>query len=126
MSIRVGSQSWKTKQPYESLSKMRNVKQRDFESDPFKLKPTIGSYYLTMDGEPEPEAMLKSKADDAAREALRQLLVTNPKLGINKICEALRKQGQGKGPNWVRVERAKLLGDGGMAPKDPCTMQHVL
>jgi hypothetical protein len=38
------------KKPYESLSKMRNVKQRDFESDPFHLKPTPGSYYLTMDG----------------------------------------------------------------------------
>lgn len=50
-----------TSKPYESLSKVRNVKQRDFETDPFRLKPTRDSYYLTMDGEPAPEAEIKAK-----------------------------------------------------------------
>jgi len=99
-----------TKKPYESLSKMRNVKQRDFESDPFKLKPAVGSYYLSMEGEPEPEAVLKGKAEDAAHEALRQLLAANPKLGINKICSALRAGGNGRGPDWVKAARAAILG----------------
>jgi hypothetical protein len=98
------------KKPYESLSKMRNVKQRDFESDPFKLKPTIGSYYLTMDGEPEPEAVFKIKADKAAMDSLSKLLAANPKMGINKICDAMRKEGNGRGPNWVKLARVTLLG----------------
>ncbi len=55
------------KKPYESLSKMRNVKQRDFESDPFHLKPTPGSYHLTMDGDPAPEAVIKDRKELAAR-----------------------------------------------------------
>jgi len=100
------------KKPYESLSKMRNVKQRDFESDPFKLKPAIGSYYLTMDGEPEPEFSLKSKADDAATDEIRRLLAVDPKIGINKICAALKKLGIGRGPVWVRAARVTLLGNG--------------
>jgi hypothetical protein len=100
------------KKPYESLSRMRNVKQRDFESNPFKLKPKPGSYYLSMDGEPEPEAVLKSKADDAATDALRKLLAANPKMGINKLCAALRAVGNGRGPNWVKVARAAVLGSG--------------
>jgi hypothetical protein len=89
---------------------MRNVKQRDFESDPFKLKPTIGSYYLTMDGEPEPEAVFKIKADKAAMDSLSKLLAANPKMGINKICDAMRKEGNGRGPNWVKLARVTLLG----------------
>ena len=48
------------------------LSRRDFESDPFDLKPTPGSYYLTMDGEPAPEATLKSKADEAAQDALEK------------------------------------------------------
>jgi len=111
------------KKPYESLSKMRNVKQRDFESDPFKLKPAPGFYYLSMDGEPEPEASLKSKADDAATNALRKLLADNPKMGINKICAALRAEGNGRGPNWVRAARAAVLGGGVTVTEGP--MHHA-
>ena len=101
-----------TKNPYTSLSKMRNTKQRDFESDPFKLKPAPGSFYLTMSGEPEPEAVLKSKADDAATDALRNLVAANPKIGINKLCAALRAGGHGRGQIWVRATRATLLESG--------------
>jgi hypothetical protein len=100
------------KNPYESLSKMRNVKQRDFESDPFKLKPAAGSYCLTMEGEPGPEAALKSKADDAATEALRGLLVADPKMGVNKLCKALGASGHRKGAKWVMATRPSLLGTG--------------
>jgi putative DNA primase/helicase len=97
------------KKPYESLSKMRNVKQRDFESNPFKLQPAPGSFYLTITGEPEPEAVLNSKADDAATEALRKLLAGNPKMGINKLRTALRAAGHGKRQDWVVMTRATLL-----------------
>jgi hypothetical protein len=100
------------KKPYESLSKMRNVKQRDFESDPFKLRPAPGSYYLSMDGEPEPEAVLKSKAEDAAYDALGKLLAVDPKTGINKLRDELKKAGHRKGAKWVTASKCTILGTG--------------
>lgn len=100
------------KNPYESLSKMRNVKQRDFESDPFKLRPTAGSYGLTMDGDPGPEATLKSKAEDAALGAFREIVSASPQMGINKIIAELKKAGHGRGANWVRAQRAALSDTG--------------
>lgn len=101
-----------TKKPYESLSKMRNVKQRDFESDPFRLKPTPGSYYLTMDGDPAPEAVIRSKQEEAARAALAAILKDFPKMGVNKLRDALKKKGHGKGSNWIIGTRAAILGSG--------------
>jgi len=100
------------KKPYESLSKMRNVKQRDFESNPFKLRPAIGSYYLSMDGEPEPEAVLKGKADDAAKDALSGILAVTPQIGVNKLRAALKAAGHGRGQRWVMAARATLLKSG--------------
>ena len=99
------------KQPYLSLSKMRNVKQRDFECDPFKLTPSPGSYALTMAGEPAPEAVLKSKADEAALAVLRKLVEADPTTGIRKLCAAMRKAGHGRGQPWVTTNRKELLGD---------------
>lgn len=100
------------KKPYESLSKMRNVKQRDFESNPFKLKPAPGSYYLTMDGEPAPEAVLNSRANDAALSALKNLLASDPKMGVNRLQKALKALGHRKGGVWITQERARLNGAG--------------
>jgi hypothetical protein len=100
------------KKPYESLSKMRNVKQRDFESDPFKLKPAPGSYYLAIDSEPGPEAVLNDRANDAALDALKKLLASDPKIGINRLQKALKALGHRKGGDWVTKERARLTGAG--------------
>jgi hypothetical protein len=96
------------KRPYESLSKMRNVKQRDFESDPFQLKPAPGSYHLAINGEPEPEAVLKSKAEDAAMAVLRKLLEGDPRMGIGKLRDGLKAAGHGRGQKWVTTARASL------------------
>jgi hypothetical protein len=98
-----------TTKPYESLSKMRNVKQRDFESDPFRLKPTPGSYYLTMDGDPAPEAVIKDRKEVAAREALAAILKESPQMGINKAREVLKKKGHRKGQRWVTMARCEIL-----------------
>jgi Bifunctional DNA primase/polymerase, N-terminal/AAA domain/Primase C terminal 1 (PriCT-1) len=100
------------KKPYESLSKMRNVKQRDFESNPFKLKPAPGSYYLSMDSEPAPEAVLNSKKEEAALETLKKLLAVDPKAGINRLRKALKAAGHGRGSNWVTAERNRILDAG--------------
>jgi len=99
-----------TKRPYESLSKMRNVKQRDFESDPFRLKPSPGSYYLAMEGDPEPEATLSAKNEAAARDALAAILQEHPKLGINKLREALKAKGYSKGNAWVGGRLKEMRG----------------
>jgi hypothetical protein len=101
-----------TKNPYESLSKMRNVKQRDFECDPFKLKPAPDSYALAIEGEPEPEAVLKSKADDAARAALAAILKETPQMGINKLRTELKAKGHGRGQSWITKTRTELRGSG--------------
>lgn len=100
------------KRPYESLSKMRNVKQRDFESDPFRLKPTPGSYYLTMEGDPAPEAIINGKKEEAARAALAAILAESPNMGVNKLRDVLRKKGHAKGTRWVTVARSEILGTG--------------
>jgi len=100
------------KKPYESLSKMRNVKQRDFESDPFRLKPAPGSYCLTMDGDPAPEAVIRSKKEEVAREALAAILKETPKMGINKLRDVLKARGHGKGNRWITITRGEILGTG--------------
>jgi hypothetical protein len=102
------------KKPYESLSKMRNVKQRDFESNPFKLQPAPGSFYLTITGEPEPEAALKSRAEEGAREALASILKKSPQMGVNKLRDALKAKGHGKGSRWITTTRVELLGAGAL------------
>ena len=101
-----------TRKPYESLSKMRNVKQRDFESDPFLLKPTPGSYYLTMEGDPAPEAVIRGKKEEAARAALAAILKDSPRMGVNKLRDALKHKGYGKGSKWITAARAEILGTG--------------
>jgi archaellum biogenesis ATPase FlaH len=97
---------------YHCLSKMRNVKQRDFESKPFKIKPTESSYRLLMNGEPEDEVVLKSKAESAALDALSKLLAANPKMGINKLRDELKKSGHSKGQKWITAARCRVLGTG--------------
>ena len=98
------------KEPYQSLSKMRNVKQRDFECEPFNLKPTPDSYFLSMEGDPAPEAVLKGRTNDAALDALKTLLAARPKMGVNKLRSELKALGYSKGNDWVTSERKKLAG----------------
>ncbi len=113
MSIPVGSQNWTIRtKPYESLSKVRNVKQRDFESDPFRLKPSPGSFYLTMEGDPAPEAVIKSKKEQQARDALADIVKANPAIGILKARDALKAKGFGKGPKFVTQVLCELRGGG--------------
>jgi len=107
-----------TTKPYESLSKMRNVKQRDFESDPFRLKPTPGSFYLTMEGDPAPEAVIRGKKEQAARDALAAILKDSPKAGINKLRDALKAKGHGKGQKWITLARCEILGAGATLSSD--------
>jgi hypothetical protein len=104
--------------PYESLSKVRNVKQRDFESDPFQLKPAPGSFYLTMEGDPAPEAVIRDKKEQAAHDALAEILSRLPTAGINKLRDELKAKGYGKGQKWVTQTRGEILGKGATLTSD--------
>jgi Bifunctional DNA primase/polymerase, N-terminal/AAA domain len=104
--------------PYESLSKIRNVKQRDFESDPFRLKPSPGSFYLTMEGDPAPEAVIRGKKEQAAREALADIVKANPAIGILKARDALKAKGFGKGPKFITAVLSELRGGGATLVSD--------
>jgi AAA domain len=96
--------------PYESLSKVRNVKQRDFESDPFQLKPSPGSFYLTMEGDPAPEVEIKGRKNQAARDALVDIVKANPTIGILKAIKELARLGHRKGPKDVTRWLCELRG----------------
>lgn len=104
--------------PYESVSKLRNVKQRDFESDPFRLKPAPGSFHLTMEGDPAPEAVIRGKKEQAARDALAAILRETPDAGINKLRDELKAKGHGKGQKWVTSARCEILGTGATVASD--------
>lgn len=97
--------------PYNSPSVLVNVKQRDFESKPFEV--TSGpDCRLHITGEPGMIAEIKSQADADAEKVLAAILKDSPKLGINKIQEALRAAGHKKGVKWVTRARAATLGTG--------------
>jgi Bifunctional DNA primase/polymerase, N-terminal/AAA domain/Primase C terminal 1 (PriCT-1) len=107
-----------TKRPYDSLSKMRNVKQRDFESDPFRLKPTPGEYRLTVAEDPAPDAVIADKKEAAAREALSAILKEHSTMGINKLREALKAKGFRKGNKWVSGRLTEMRGGGAILSSD--------
>jgi hypothetical protein len=98
-------------EPYTSPSLLVNVKQRDFESKPFEAT-CDKTCRMRMVGEPGQITELKSKADDDAKAALSLILKESPKMGLNKIREALKTAGHKKGAKWVTQARAAILGTG--------------
>jgi hypothetical protein len=98
-------------EPYQSPSLLMNVKQRDFESKPFEAT-SDATCRMRIIGVPGQIAEIKSKADDDAKAALTAILKESPKMGINKIREALKAAGHKKGPKWVSKERGGILGTG--------------
>ena len=100
-----------TDEPYQSPSRLANVKQRDFESKPFDVKSGTDCR-LHIIGEPGQIAESKNKADADAEAVLAAILKESPKLGINKLQEALRCAGYKKGAKWVTKARTAILGTG--------------
>ena len=60
-----------------------------------------------MDGDPAPEAVIRSKKEEAAREALAAILKESPQMGVNKLRNVLKEKGHGKGSNWITMARAR-------------------
>jgi hypothetical protein len=101
-----------TNAAHTTVSNVQNVKQRDFESHPFQLKPTPGTIYLTMVDEPAPRAVMKSKKEEKAFDILKQLVEANPAMGISKLRGALKKAGHGKAQDWVTKSLCTIRGTG--------------
>jgi hypothetical protein len=97
--------------PYNSPSLLANVKQRDFESKPFQVT-SDASCRLHIVGDPGQVAEIKNKKDAEAERVLAALLKKSPKLGVNKLQNALREAGYGKGGKWVSRKKSEILGTG--------------
>jgi AAA domain/Bifunctional DNA primase/polymerase, N-terminal/Primase C terminal 1 (PriCT-1) len=107
---------WATKlldldEPYQSPSRLANVKQRDFESKPFDVKSGTDCR-LHIIGEPGQIGEIKKQKDADAEKVLAALLKDSPNMGINKLREALKKAGFPKGAKWVTKKRTELAGTG--------------
>ncbi len=104
---------WATKledpdKPYASPSLLANVKQRDFESKPLRVR-SDENYRLHIVGAPGDVVQVKNQKEEQAEKVLAALLDEDPKMGINKIQEALRAAGCGKGDKWVKRKRLELI-----------------
>jgi hypothetical protein len=98
---------------WESASYLKNVKQRDFESDPFTVKSDkLGRLHIVdKPGEP---VELKTKPTgpkankDGKDEQRIQFLRDNPDLSHREASEALTRQKMGRSKDWVREKRAEM------------------
>lgn len=107
---------WATKlldpdDPYKSPSVLANVKQRDFESKPFEVT-SDENCRLHIVGEPGQIGEIKKQKDLDAEKVLAALLKDDPKLGINKLREALKAAGFKRGVKWVTKAKVAVLGTG--------------
>ena len=99
--------------PWESASYLRNVKQRDFESDPFEVKSDkLGKLHLVT--KPGAHVKLNSKsvgprgnADGRETEAL-QVIEDNPKLSLSKLVSKLAELGIKRSKSWVGNKRYEI------------------
>jgi hypothetical protein len=97
---------------FGSPSRMYPMKVREFEALPFEFGVDRATAACSIIGAPATEAMLRSRKDDAARDALARILAAEPDLGINKIRERLKAAGYGKGQQWVTRTKTQINGSG--------------
>lgn len=98
--------------PWESASYLKNVKQRDFESDPFEVKSDkLGRLHIL--AAPGAHVVLngKDKKKEGNEEA-EQVIRDNPKLSQQKIVLKLRQLGIERSTSWVGNKRFELLKTG--------------
>jgi hypothetical protein len=102
---------------WDSESYLKNVKQRDFESEPFTVRSDRQGR-LHMVAKPGEKVTLSTKptgpkADkDGMQDAALALLKANPKLSNEKISELLKESGIQRSKDWVRKKRYELMQDG--------------
>jgi hypothetical protein len=113
------SSCWATRlqdpdEPYKSASFFTNVKQRDFESQPFEV--TSGpDCRLHIVGDPALKtAVLKSrkgnKADkDGLDDAAETIIGANPGLSARKLKDLLAERGIERGVTWIAAAKKRFL-----------------
>jgi hypothetical protein len=100
--------------PYESLSYLENLKQRDFSSTPIEVtcgpdlrmqyaKPNHGNIAVLT-----PRRAYKGNVD-GMEEAAIALLKENAKLSIREISALLKERGIKRGKTWVSERRYELI-----------------
>ncbi|MGB6384202.1 MAG: bifunctional DNA primase/polymerase [Terriglobales bacterium] len=103
--------------PWESASYLKNVKQRDFESDPFEVKSDkLGRLHIVT--APGSNVVLNGKkkgtvgnADGREEEAL-QVIRDNPTLSHKKIVLKLAERGIERSSSWVGNKKFDLFNVG--------------
>jgi hypothetical protein len=101
----------------ESISYLKNVKQRDFESNPFTVKSDkLGRLHIV--DEPDANVKLSSKQvgppgdkDGRQAEAL-QIIRDNAGLSNVKLSRKLKENGIDRSPTWVGNKRSEATGTG--------------
>jgi hypothetical protein len=97
----------------ESISYLKNVKQRDFESDPFTVKSDkLGRLHIVdkpgdkvqLSAKPTGPKSDKDGKDEARIEFLRQ----NPHLSNYEAAALLKKHKMARSPEWVRKKRQEM------------------
>lgn len=112
------SSCWATRlqnptEPYQSASYLVNVKQRDFESNPFEITSGQDCRLHIVD-KPGDHVRLNSKPvgpqpnADGKEAAAIELLKANPKLSLRLIAEMLKENGIKRGKDWVQTKRREL------------------
>jgi hypothetical protein len=104
--------------PYKSASYLTNVKQRDFESQPFEVTSGPDCRLHIVD-KPGNNVMLNSKAAgtpanrDGKEDAAVALLKANPELSIRSASAMLKDNGIKRGKDWVQTKRHELSQENG-------------
>ena len=98
--------------PWESASYLKNVKQRDYESDPFEVKSDkLGRLHIV--AAPGANVILNSKTKKKeGNEEAEQVIRNNPTLSQKKIVLKLKELGIERSPSWVGNKRFELLNTG--------------
>jgi hypothetical protein len=103
--------------PWESASYLRNVKQRDFESDPFEVtSDKLGRLHIVT--APGSSVILNGKKKgqvsnvDGREEEALQVIRDNPTLSYVKTSAKLKELGIDRSPAWVGLKRPEVLNTG--------------
>jgi AAA domain len=108
-------------EPYASPSILKNVKQRDFQTDPFTITSS-DSGRLSIAGKPGDDSVtitIKGGNKDGKHDAALQILRDNPDLSLRDTVAALKKAGIGRGKDWVKQRRYELLQERGGCLSSP-------
>jgi len=104
-------------EPYHSASYLKNVKQRDFESEPFEVTSGPDCRLHIVD-KPGDHVKLSSKsvgaqsdADGREADAL-QIIKNNPALSLSKLVDKMAANGIKRSRSWVGRKKAEVLGTG--------------